>query len=81
VNKTPAEIASLVREITKANIKQRFGAAGKCGTIAVTERVIKTLKYEWQRCVPIIKGFDHLTSQCMEFEHLEAAYDSGGPPA
>jgi hypothetical protein len=37
-------------------------------SIAVTERVIKTLKYEWLRCVPIIKGFDHLTSLCTEFE-------------
>ena len=38
------------------------------GSIAVTERVIKTLKYEWLRCVPIIKGFDHLMSLCTEFE-------------
>ena len=38
------------------------------GNIAVTERVIKTLKYEWLRGVPIIKGFDHLTSLCTEFE-------------
>ncbi len=35
---------------------------------AVTERVIKTLKYEWLCCVPIIKGFHHLTSLCSEFE-------------
>ena len=50
------------------NIKPRFGAIGKHGSIAVTERVIKTLKYEWLRCVPIIKGFDHLTLLCSEFE-------------
>ena len=50
------------------NIKPRFGAVGKHGSIAVTERVIKTLKYEWLRCVPIIKGFDHLTLLCTEFE-------------
>ena len=50
------------------NIKPRFGAIGKHGSIAVTERVIKTLKYEWLRCVPLIKGFDHLTSLCTEFE-------------
>ena len=50
------------------NIKPRFGAVGKHGSIAVTERVIKTLKYEWLRCVPIIKGFDHLTSLCTEFD-------------
>jgi hypothetical protein len=34
---------------------------GKGRSIAVTERVIKTLKYEWLRRVPLIKGFDHLT--------------------
>jgi len=50
------------------NIKPRFGAVGKHGSIAVTERVIKTLKYEWLRCVPLIKGFDHLTLLCTEFE-------------
>jgi len=50
------------------NIKPRFGAVGKHGSIAVTERVIKTLKYEWLHCVPIIKGFDHLTFLCTEFE-------------
>ncbi len=49
------------------NVKPRCGAVGKHGSIAVTERVIKTLKYEWLRCVPIIEGFDHLTSQCAEF--------------
>jgi hypothetical protein len=42
---------------------------GKERSIAVTERVIKTLKYEWLRYVPITKGFDHLASLCMEFEH------------
>jgi len=50
------------------NIKPRFGAVGKSGSIAVTERVIQTLKYEWLRCVPLIKGFDHLVSLCTEFE-------------
>jgi putative transposase len=50
------------------NIKPRFGAVGKNGSIAVTERVIKTLKYEWLKRVPLIKGFDHLTSLCAEFE-------------
>ena len=34
------------------NIKQRFGAVGKHGSIAVTERVILTLKYEWLKRVP-----------------------------
>jgi transposase InsO family protein len=50
------------------NIKPRFGAVRKHGSIAVTERVIKTLKYEWLRCVPLIKGFDHLALLCSEFE-------------
>jgi len=50
------------------NIKPRFGAIGKHGSIAVTERVIKTLKYEWLRCVPLIKGFDHLALLCSEFQ-------------
>jgi transposase InsO family protein len=50
------------------NIKPRFGAIGKHGSIAVTERVIKTLKYEWLCCVPLIKGFDHLALLCSEFE-------------
>jgi putative transposase len=54
--------------LSQWNIKPRFGAVGKHGSIAVTERVIKTFKYEWLRCVPIIKGFDHLTSLCTEFE-------------
>ncbi len=50
------------------NIKPRFGAVGKHGSIDVAERVVKTLKYEWLRCVPIFKGFDHLALLCTEFE-------------
>jgi len=50
------------------NVKPRFGAVGKNGSIAVTERVIKTLKYEWLKRVPLIKGFDHLALLCTEFE-------------
>jgi len=42
------------------NIKQRFGAVGKHGSIAVTERAILTLKQEWLRRVPVIRGLDHL---------------------
>ena len=41
-------------------VKQRFGAVGKHGSIAVTERVIETLKYEWLRKVPILRGISHL---------------------
>lgn len=54
--------------LSRWNVKPRFGAVGRHGSIAVTERVIKTLKYEWLRRVPITKGFDHLTSLCTEFE-------------
>jgi len=50
------------------NIKPRFGAVGKQGSIAVTERVIKTLKYEWLKRVSFIRGFDHLVTLCEEFE-------------
>jgi len=50
------------------NVKPRLGAVGKHGSISVTERVIKTLKYEWLKRVPLIKGFDHLMLVCTEFE-------------
>ncbi|RPJ30944.1 MAG: transposase [Planctomycetaceae bacterium] len=56
------------------NTKPRLGAVGKHGSIAVTERVIKTLKYEWLHYVPIIKGFDHLTSLCVQFENWYNAW-------
>ena len=52
----------------KYNIKPRLGAIGKHGSIAVTERVNKTLKYEWLKRVALIKGIDHLTELCKEFE-------------
>ena len=42
------------------NIKQRLGAVGKHGSIAVTERALMTLKQEWLRRVPVIRGLDHL---------------------
>ena len=50
------------------NIKPRLGAVGKHGSIAVTERVIKTLKYEWLKRVAIIKSIDHIAELCKEFE-------------
>jgi transposase InsO family protein len=49
-------------------IKLRLGAVGKHGSIAVTERVIKTLKYEWLKRASLIKGIDHLADLCNEFE-------------
>jgi transposase InsO family protein len=50
------------------HIKQRLGAIGKHGSISVTERAIKTLKYEWLKRAAIIKDFDHLVKLCDEFE-------------
>ena len=48
-------------------MKPRLGAIGKHGSIAVTERVIKSLKYDWLKRAPLIKGFDHLSFLCSEF--------------
>jgi len=54
--------------LDRYNIKPRLGAVGKHGSIAVTERVIKTLKYEWLKRATFIKGLDHLAELCEEFE-------------
>jgi len=54
--------------LDQCDVKPRFGAIRQHGSISVTERVIKTLKYEWLKRVPIVKGFDHLTMLCEEFE-------------
>ena len=49
------------------NVKIRYGAIGQHGSIAVTERVIETLKYEWLKKVTIIRGYRHLVKLCSEF--------------
>ncbi|MCJ7751000.1 MAG: integrase core domain-containing protein [Armatimonadetes bacterium] len=49
------------------DVKHRFGAVGKHGSIAVTERVIRTPQYEWLRRVPVIKGLDHLEALLADF--------------
>jgi transposase InsO family protein len=49
-------------------IKHRLGAVGKHGSIAVTERAIWTLKYEWLTRVPVIRGLDHLAELLRDFE-------------
>ncbi|MCP4752624.1 MAG: transposase family protein [Proteobacteria bacterium] len=49
------------------NVKIRYGAIGEHGSIAVTERVIETLKYEWLKKVAIIRGHRHLTHLCSCF--------------
>jgi transposase InsO family protein len=53
--------------LTRRDVKQRFGAVGKHGSIAVTERVILTLKHEWLKHVPAIRGLDHLGQQLRDF--------------
>jgi len=58
------------------DVKQRFGAVGECGSIAVTERVIRRLKFEWLRRVPLIRGLDHLEQLLADF----ACYYSGWRP-
>ncbi len=56
------------------SIKPRLGAIGKHGSISVTERVNKTLKYEWLKRIAIIKNFHHLVKLCDEFEHWYNAW-------
>lgn len=48
-------------------VKQRFGAVGRHGSIAVTERANRTLKEEWLRRVPLIRGARHLAELCGSF--------------
>lgn len=56
------------REFIDSNrVKIRYGAIGEHGSIAVTERVIETLRYEWLKKVAIIRGFQHLVKLCSEF--------------
>jgi transposase InsO family protein len=49
------------------NVKQRLGAVGKHGSISVTERVIKTFKYEWLKRVHLIRNFKHLSKLGRDF--------------
>ena len=49
------------------DVKQRFGAVGKHGSIAVTERVILTLQCEWLKRVPVIRGLEHLDHLLRDF--------------
>jgi transposase InsO family protein len=51
------------------DVRHRFGAVGKHGSIAVTERAILTLKQEWLRRVPVIRGLDHLRQLLDDFSH------------
>lgn len=54
--------------LARWQVRQRFGAVGQHGSIAVTERLIWSLKHEWLRRVPVIGGLDHLASVLREFE-------------
>lgn len=54
----------------KWQVRQRFGAVGEHGSIAVTERVVLTLKQEWLRRVPLIRGTDHLTALLDDFSEF-----------
>jgi transposase InsO family protein len=49
-------------------VKPRFAAVGKYGSIAVTERLIWTLKREWLARVPLIRGLNHLSGLLADFE-------------
>jgi len=53
--------------LVRWDVKQRFGAVGKHSSIAVTERVILTVKCEWLRRVPVVRGLDHLDGLLREF--------------
>jgi len=50
------------------DVQQRFGAVGKHGSIAVTERLIWTLKREWLARVVVIRGLEHLGELLADFE-------------
>ena len=53
--------------LSQWHVKQRFGAVGKHGSIAVTERLIWSLKHEWLRGVSVIRGMDHLRGLLIDF--------------
>jgi len=50
------------------HVKQRFGAVGRHGSIAVTERLIWTLKHQWLARIVLIRGLDHLGELLADFE-------------
>jgi hypothetical protein len=73
VGEPPGELAWLRdenRRLTSENrlLKSRLGAVGKHGSIAVAERVILTLKDEWLKRVPVIRGLNHLSRLLRDFE-------------
>jgi len=60
--------------------KPRFGAVGSHGSIAVTERAIRTLKYEWLRRVPVIRGLDHVPRSAAAIPSSPSRARSPAPP-
>ncbi|MCP4754742.1 MAG: transposase [Proteobacteria bacterium] len=62
-----ANVSRYLRKFRSNKVKIRYGAIGEHGSIAVTERVIETLKYEWLKKAAIIRGFRHLTNVCSDF--------------
>lgn len=64
----PVFTSAAFRELLhRWRVSQQFGALGRHGSVAVTERAILTLKGEWLRRVPIIRGADHLEHVLSEF--------------
>jgi len=53
--------------LARRGVVQRFGAVGQQGSIAVTERLILTLKQEWLRRLPVIRGHSHLGALLRDF--------------
>jgi transposase InsO family protein len=49
-------------------VKHRSGAVDKHGSIAVTERLIWTLKQEWLARMVLIRDLDHLGQLLADFE-------------
>jgi putative transposase len=49
------------------DVEHRLGAVGKHGSIAVTERLIWTLKHGWLARVVLIRGLDHLGQVLADF--------------
>jgi len=58
--------AALAGFLKPFGVKQRFGAVGKHGSIAVTERLNRTLR-EVLRRVALIRSLDHLAELCSSF--------------
>jgi transposase InsO family protein len=64
--------------LDRRGVKQRFGAVGKHGSIAVTERAIRTLKQEWLWRVPVVRGLEHLGQLRRDFEVYYNEYRGHG---